>query len=519
MTIGRLSTSTPILDYYDGRTVLVIGGSGFLGTAICWKLVTCTKVKQIYVLVRGGEERLWKQWTSYLHDSQITTLRDSNLIIPVDGDACNSKEIGITSADLLTTVRSTVSIIVNLAHNPRLLSTLSEIKATNIDPALYVASFALSFPHLSRFVYASSAYANSHLHLHHDGLVTNIHEVVYPTEPQEYSWAAQATPSTLTAEHLARTAEAEYAALFTTGTTPPYSAGVFFSASTYAKHLTERLLLSRYPPLGLPHLMIFRPSCIGPALREPYPTFEILGSTPVTTLISTSISAPTDALLLPTRSTTNPSDGPVGLHTLIDEIPVDLCANQLIAHIAHGTSGPVHAIASVGALGEPDPRLHLGEYWEEYANCVPYVQRPVGLEWLDIDAVLRNVPRSESELQLTPVMRMYAHLGSTFTFANGKTRKLWVEGMQEVEQDLFPFWTVGKDEALCALRLRRKRMRQAIATGFKELGMFVGLDGPNWVEKGLGSGDAVTEYRKSGVLLPIATSVPVGEGIVLPTLA
>jgi len=268
--------------------------------------------------------------------------------------------------------------------------------------------------------------------------------------------------------------------------------------------------------------MIFRPSCIGPALREPYPAFEILGSTPVTTLISAAISAPTDALLLPTRSTTNPSDGPAGLQTLIDEIPVDLCVNQLIAHIAHGTTGPVHAIGSVGTLDGPDPRLQLGEYWDEYANCIPYVQRPMDLEWLDIDAVLRRVPHSDSELQLTPIVRMYAYLGSTFAFANGKTRRLWEEGMSELEQDLLPFWVVGREEALCALRLRRKRTRQVVATEFKKLPMFVGMDGPNdgdGVEKGLESGDVMTEYRKGGLLLPVATSISAGEGIVLPTLA
>jgi len=56
MTVPGSSTPTPLLDYYDGRTLLVVGGSGLVGTAFCWKLVTCSKVKQIYVLVRGGEE-------------------------------------------------------------------------------------------------------------------------------------------------------------------------------------------------------------------------------------------------------------------------------------------------------------------------------------------------------------------------------------------------------------------------------------------------------------------------------
>lgn len=209
----------------------------------------------------------------------------------------------------------------------------------------------------------------------------------------------------------------------------------------------------------------------------------------------------------------------MGLYTLIDEIPVDLCANQLIAHIAHGTTGPVHAIGSTSVSGgDTDPRLRLGEYWDEYANCIPYVQRPADLEWLDIDAVLRLVPPSDSQLQLTPIVRTYAHLASTFIFANGKTRKLWEEGMGAVEQDLLPFWVVGKEEALCALRLRRKRTRQVVVVGFKELDMFVGLDGAKGEEEKKKSGRlAVEEYRKGGVLLPVGTSME--GGIELPALA
>ena len=47
---------TPLLDFYNGRSILILGGSGLAGTALIYKLVTCTKVAQIYVLIRGGEE-------------------------------------------------------------------------------------------------------------------------------------------------------------------------------------------------------------------------------------------------------------------------------------------------------------------------------------------------------------------------------------------------------------------------------------------------------------------------------
>ena len=69
MTVARSpATPTPLLDYYDGRTLLVVGGSGLVGTAICWKLVSCTKVKQIYVLVRGGEKYVYLPYILQLQD-------------------------------------------------------------------------------------------------------------------------------------------------------------------------------------------------------------------------------------------------------------------------------------------------------------------------------------------------------------------------------------------------------------------------------------------------------------------
>ena len=36
--------------------MVIVGGSGLSGTALIYKLVTCTKVSHIYVVVRGGDE-------------------------------------------------------------------------------------------------------------------------------------------------------------------------------------------------------------------------------------------------------------------------------------------------------------------------------------------------------------------------------------------------------------------------------------------------------------------------------
>lgn len=55
-----------IKDYYAGSTVLVTGGSGFLGKAIIEKLLrTCKEVDKVYALLRSkrgivSEDRLEK---------------------------------------------------------------------------------------------------------------------------------------------------------------------------------------------------------------------------------------------------------------------------------------------------------------------------------------------------------------------------------------------------------------------------------------------------------------------------
>lgn len=41
-------------DYYTGKVVFITGGSGFLGTALVYRLVTQAPVSHLYILCRGG---------------------------------------------------------------------------------------------------------------------------------------------------------------------------------------------------------------------------------------------------------------------------------------------------------------------------------------------------------------------------------------------------------------------------------------------------------------------------------
>lgn len=48
----------PVSEWYDGRSVFITGGSGFMGKVLVEKLLySCSKIKCIYILLRGKRGR------------------------------------------------------------------------------------------------------------------------------------------------------------------------------------------------------------------------------------------------------------------------------------------------------------------------------------------------------------------------------------------------------------------------------------------------------------------------------
>lgn len=146
------------------------------------------------------------------------------------------------------------------------------------------------------------------------------------------------------------------------GSTPEYEFSRHPFPYSYAKHLTERLLLEFFNEAQLGRvLLIFRPSCIGPAESKPYLFYEILpGSSPTTAGLAAIIAYPpirmkfSSHLLDPSTAT-------------IDEVPVDMVVNRLIAHAAFESRGCVHAVGgSRGRRYTEDlfsAGVKLGRFW------------------------------------------------------------------------------------------------------------------------------------------------------------
>ena len=404
-------------------------------------------------------------------DMQYKLLR-SSCIVPISGDASIPDTLGLPD-DVLTKLRESVSVVINLASKTRLCDSFSTIRATNIDPALCVAELATTFPLLERFVWMSSAYANANLHWSDpDAAFTAVREEVYHLDSEDNP-------------------ERELAEIEASGSSTAHQLNFFPSEYGYAKHLTERLLLSRFrgPSAGsrrLPHLLIVRPSCIGPALREPFPGFEVLGSTPITTYITYTIRESANGSgthQLPHRNGT-------GFKTLVNECPVDLLANRLLAHTAHGSQDIIHAVVS------KQNQLNLGDYWKEYVSAVPYALQP-RIEWVDDARLLaqfqaRTTGTSDEvfDLDFGPVPRAFTFLGASYMFGDLKTEELW-KGMAEIEQEILPVMVEGKDELACALRTRKKRSPPHIE---KELGRYGFFCSPEEEELGVYHGHLESDY-------------------------
>ncbi|KAF8142426.1 male sterility protein-domain-containing protein [Mycena galopus ATCC 62051] len=288
--------------FYKEHTVLLTGGTGGLGACILFKLALLLDTGKIYVLVRGSIERAKSQWAASMpgHIDRILATGRVELLV---GDV-GEKHLGLEPG-VLGELAGSVTLVIHCAANIDLLASLNDHIRDNCLPTLELAKLASGFKNISRFVHVSTAYVNAFLP------AGSVEEKIYET----------------------RDAETQLSEILETGSTDVEG---FAGHYTFTKHLTERLLVLRYPHLAL---LIFRPTSIGPAISQPFPYYERDGSVPTTKFFEKLIEAGISNVsqIFPP----NVSDGT----NVLDEIPVDLVANLLLLHCMHGSTGVVHACA------------------------------------------------------------------------------------------------------------------------------------------------------------------------------
>ena len=322
-------------------------------------------------------------------------------------------------ADEISGLEADVNIYIHLACSINLRRPLVEIAKSIIEPTLELAEIALASASLERFVYISTAYANSHLHHRQGEVDTKVTESIHPLR----SGGGDST-------------DLELNDLHTSGTTPEYGFNNFPFPYTYAKHLTERLLLDRFRDKQVSDsLLIVRPSIIGPALREPYPYYEIRRSAPATNFLAAVVAS------LSVRMAFSSRLGDPMRQSTLDEVPVDIVVNRILMHTAHRSHGIVHAVA--GATG----RHTFETLWQKAMSMrrLPWHPR---LVWLDVDW--------HSPL-LHDIGAAWVIVGTSFLFEDERVNEVW-DRMADEERAVFPLLMRSAEE-FEQVSMRRGRIR------------------------------------------------------------
>ncbi|KAB0791201.1 hypothetical protein PPYR_03001 [Photinus pyralis] len=156
--------TTQVQRFYAGKTVLVTGGTGFLGNYLIEKLLrSCADIKKIYLLIRAKkgktpEERL----TGFLNNSVHKRLKQENPRVlekldVVTGDL-ELPKLGLGDRDWATIVEE-VNCVFHVGATVKFTEELRRAILINVGGTDSVVELAKTMKHLQSFVHVSTAFS------------------------------------------------------------------------------------------------------------------------------------------------------------------------------------------------------------------------------------------------------------------------------------------------------------------------------------------------------------------------
>lgn len=351
---------------------------------------------------------LERKWSQVLPSNVLTELLNPNILTVIDGDILKP-DVGMTAQEVAI-LKKEVDIIIHTASSINLGRSFSRVANSVIDGSEKLARLALECEKLKRFVYVSTAYANSYLYNETDSPDVEVDE-------HFYSLATQKQPK--------RDVIEEWGDIKTKGTSAEYAAHDFPWPYAYAKHFTERLLYKMFCDAGNPEkIMILRQSIVCAAQKYPYPGFSIPLSAPSLMIAAGVALSPSVKIRMSTRLE-NPET-----ESTFDDVPVDVVVDRLLSHLAKSSSTIVHAV------GGKRSRYSFEVYWRQALQIrrIPWTPK---LVWTRLGW--------HSPL-IHPIPRIFKVIGTSFNFSEKETERLWDELSEEERHGLQLFIAVSGEQ-------------------------------------------------------------------------
>ncbi|XP_014207378.1 putative fatty acyl-CoA reductase CG5065 [Copidosoma floridanum] len=247
MSLNRVDPTTSIPAFYAGRSILVTGGTGFMGKVLIEKLLwSCPDIQEIFLLMRPKkdmsiDERLKKMLGLPLFDRlRENRPRAFEKLIPVTGDT-TEEGLGLPPIERQYLI-DRVSIVFHVAASVRFDDSLKNAIFMNTRSTRDVCILAASMKQLVALVHVSSTYSHTDKYC--------VEEKIYPFE---MDWKK--------AIRIAETVDDHTLRILT-----PKILDCFPNTYTFTKRLAEGVVADY---AGVLPIVVFRPSIVISAILEP----------------------------------------------------------------------------------------------------------------------------------------------------------------------------------------------------------------------------------------------------------
>ncbi|XP_058459752.1 fatty acyl-CoA reductase wat-like [Malaya genurostris] len=176
-----INSECSVLNFYRGSTVLLAGGTGFMGKVLLEKVLRCLEVKKLYLLIRRkrgvcGKDRLQQILRNRLFD-QVRTAELIAKIEPVEVDY-DKEDFGL-SPEITTRIKTEIKIVFYCIATVKFNVPIAEALRTNVGIGRNMMNWCKTAQNLEAFVFTSTFYSNSNRRLVEEKVYDDISEDIY----------------------------------------------------------------------------------------------------------------------------------------------------------------------------------------------------------------------------------------------------------------------------------------------------------------------------------------------------